>query len=195
MFSRKTVSLLLLFIFIITFILGWDCQETGTSRDFNGGFEVKSPSKDEPAGWLATRIPQTKDFVEFVWDSTEYHSGTHSVSIAINSGHPQDTIAYNWTRTFADFAIGNKYSISGWIKAKDLKRTAWIVVQCWDADHKIIGFATSQRTHTVKGTTDWTQLKYDFTVPDGTIEVRVRAGISSPGNNGGKVWFDDIEVE
>lgn len=195
MFNVKNASLLLLFIFFITFIFSWGCQGTGTANDFNGGFEVKSPLRNEPAGWFATRVPQTKDFVTFVCDSREYHSGSHSVSIAIDSSHPQDVIAYNWTRTFADFTIGKKYSLSGWIKTKNLKRTAWIVVQCWDADRKIIGFATNQRSHPVLGTTGWTQVKYEFTVPDGTIEVRIRAGIASPQNNDGKVWFDDIKIE
>lgn len=144
---------------------------------------------------VGTLVHQTKDYVAFAWDPAEYNSGSHSVSIAIDSGHPQDVIAYNWTRTFADFAAGKKYSIRGWIKAKNLKRTSWIVVQCRDANHKIIGFATNQRTHPVLGTTDWSLVKSDFTVPDGTIEVRVRAVISSPGNNDGKVWFDDIKIE
>jgi len=31
-------------------------------------------------------------------------------------------------------------------------------------------------------------------VPDGTIDVIFRAGIASPENKGGKVWFDDIQA-
>ena len=38
-------------------------------------------------------------------------------------------------------------------------------------------------------------LKTDFTVPEDTKEVRIRIGISSPENNGGQVWFDDIKIE
>ena len=164
-------------------------------NNFNGSFEIKSLLQNEPVGWVATRVPQTKDFVVFNWDSTEYHSGSYSISIAIDSAHSQDLIAYNWTRTFKDFTIGNKYMISGWIKTIKLKETAWIVVQCWDENQKIINFSSNQYSHPVQGTTDWTLVKTDFTVPDGTKEVRIRAGIASPENNGGKVWFDDIKIE
>ena len=195
MFNIHSAFLPFLFITCITSVFLLGCQDTGTSGYFNGDFEMKSPLKNEPAGWFATRVPQTKDFVTFAWDSTVYHSGSRSVSIAIDSSHPQDVIAYNWTRTFDDFTPGRNYSIIGWIKTKNLKRSAWIIVQCWNADHKIIGFSTNQRTHPVLGTNDWTRVKYDFTVPDSTALVRVRAGIASPQNNGGKVWFDDIRIE
>ncbi len=164
-------------------------------KNFNGGFEIKSLLQNEPVSWFATRVSQTKDFVVFAWDSTEYHTGSHSVSIAIDSAHSQDIIAYNWTRTFDDFTIGKKYSLTGWIKTLNCKELAWIVVQCWDENYKMIGFSTTQQTYQIKGTTNWTEVKTDFTVPEGTKEVRIRAGIASPKNNGGKVWFDDIKIE
>ena len=56
MFKMKNTYLLLLFIF------SWSCRGTDTVNDFNGGFEVKSPLRNEPSGWFATRVPQTKDF-------------------------------------------------------------------------------------------------------------------------------------
>ena len=69
------------------------------------------------------------------------------------------------------------------------------MVQCWDENNKMVGFFTTQRTYQIQGTTNWTEVKTDFTVPEGTKEVRIRAGITSPENNGGKVWFDDIKIE
>lgn len=195
MLNSKTVPLSILFVSCIISIFLWGCQGTKASHEFNGGFEIKSPSNNEPAGWFARPDPHTKEFVAFMWDSTEHHSGSHSVSIAIDSSHPKNLIAYNWTRTFDDFTIGKKYSVSGWIKTENLKKSAWIVVQCRDADHKVIGFASNQKTHPVQGTNGWTQIKYDFTVPDCTVEVRLRAGIASPQDNGGKVWFDDIRIK
>jgi hypothetical protein len=176
-------------------ILTLGCNIIVGQDNFNGGFETKSLFKSEPVGWYATRLPQTKDFVVFAWDSTEHHSGSYSVSISIDPKHPQDEIAYNWTRTLDDFTIGKKYSISGWIKTLNCKETAWIVVQCWDDNKKIIGFATNQHSHPVQGTTDWTLVKSELTVPEGTKEVRIRIGIASPKDNGGKVWFDDIKIE
>ena len=182
--------------FLIITLLLIGSQITMAQKNFNGGFEIKSLLQDEPVGWFATRVPQTKDFVVFGWDSTEHHSGSYSVSIAIDSTHSQDIIAYNWTRTYADFTVGKKYTLSGWIKTLNLKKPAWIVVQCWDDNYKkIISFSTTQREYQIQGTTNWTLVKTNFTVPEGTKEVRVRAGIASPENNGGKVWFDDIKIE
>jgi len=193
MLRRKSIFKNILFVFSLFAIISLvcSCQGINNQNNFDGGFEINP----EQNGWFATQVPQTKDFVKFAWDSTEHHSGKYSVSISIDSTHPQDVIAYNWTKTYDDFAVGKKYSISGWIKTLNCGETAWIVVQCWDAKNKIIGFTTNQNSHPVQGTTDWTLVKSDFTVPDGTKEVRIRIGIASPKDNGGKVWFDDIKIE
>lgn len=180
---------------LISTLLMLGCQTNSVQNNFNGGFEVNPEQYGNPDGWFATRVPQTIEYVHFAWDSTEHHIGSYSVSIAIDSTHPQDLIAYNWTRIFADFKVDKQYSISGWIKTLNLNETAWIVVQCWDENQKIIGFSSNQYSQPVQGTTDWTLVKTDFTVPDGTKEVRIRAGIASPKNIGGKVWFDDIKIE
>ncbi len=180
---------------LISVLILFACQSNRVPNIINGDFEVNPEQYGNPNSWFATRLPQTKEFVHFAWDSTEHHSGSYSVSIAIDSTHPQDQIAYNWTCTFTDFIIDKPYSISGWIKTMNLTETAWIVVQCWDENQKMIGFSTNQNSIAVQGTTDWTLVKTDFTVPDGTKEVRIRAGIASPKNNGGKVWFDDIKIE
>ena len=197
MLNKKCIVPKFLFssIFLTILISIFGCQNTSEQNNFNSDFEVNPEQYGNPNAWFATRIPQTKEYVHFAWDSTEHHSGSYSVSIAIDSTHSQDLIAYNWTRTFADFIIDKQYSISGWIKTMNLNETAWIVVQCWNAEKKMIGFATTQNSHPVQGTTDWTLVKTDFTVPDGTKEVRIRAGIASLKNNGGKVWFDDIKIE
>jgi hypothetical protein len=44
------------------------------------------------------------------------------------------------------------------------------------------------------GTSDWRQVGTVFTVPPGTAEVTIRAGICTPENRGGRVWFDDLAV-
>lgn len=58
----------------------------------------------------------------------------------------------------------------------------------------MLGFATTQKDHPITGTSDWTQVGTVFTVPAGTGEVRIRAGIATPENNGGQAWFDDLRV-
>ena len=187
-----SISMLLLLTGLLV-VLG--CQSKSAGSDLNGGFEINPDQYGNPNSWFATRIPKTSEYVKFEWDSTMSHSGSFSVSLAIDSTHPQDQIAYNWTRLVDNFKIGEEYTISGWIKTEDLTQTAWIVIQCWDANRNLIGFATNQNSQPVKGTSDWTLVETDFTVPDGTEQVRIRAGIASPINNGGKVWFDDISIE
>ena len=187
------------FVFILSLIvtLGLDigCRGTNNTSNFNGGFEIKKGNLNEPQGWNATRVSQTKDYVIFSWDAAVKHSGEHSVSISIDSTHPNEIIDYNWVRSFPDFKINKKYSISGWIKTLNLKTTAFLVVQCWKDNKNMAAFFTNEGKQPVTGTTDWKLVKYDFTVPEGTKEVLIRAGIAAPDNNGGKVWFDDIKIE
>ncbi|MFA7418620.1 MAG: carbohydrate binding domain-containing protein [Melioribacteraceae bacterium] len=193
--SKNGLSKLLKQSFMLTIVMIASCQFTSGQDKFNGGFETKSVFNNDPVSWFATRVPQTKDFVVFARDSTEHHNGSYSVSIEINAKHPEDKIAYNWTRAFEEFKIAHKYELSGWIKTKDLKESAWIVVQFWGENQKWLGMNTNQSMQPVKRTTDWTLVRYDFTVPEGTKEVRIRAGIAAPIDNGGKVWFDDIKIE
>ena len=140
-------------------------------------------------------MPHTKQYVAFTWDQHEVHSGQRSVSITIQDAHPDEMIAYNWTRAIDGCVPGGTYELTGWIKCKSLTETAWIVVQCWDDTlQKMLNFATTQRDYPVLGSSDWTRVGLAFEVPSGTREVRIRAGIATPDNRGGQVWFDDIEV-
>jgi hypothetical protein len=140
-------------------------------------------------------LPHTKEFVTFKWDDDVVHSGKCSVSIAIAASHPDEAIHYNWTKVVPACQVGKSYELSGWVRAENLTSPAFIVAQCWDgAKSKMLGFATTQRDYPVTGTSDWTQVATVFTVPDGTGEVRIRAGMSAPENRGGRVWFDDIRV-
>ena len=197
MFEKKIFLTRYFFILfpLIGVLIMFGCQSNSGPNIINGDFEAAPEQYGNPNSWFATRVPQTKEYVNFAWDSKEHHSGSYSVSIAIDSTHPQDEIAYNWTCTLTDFIIDKQYLISGWIKTRNLNQTAWIVVQCLNAEKKMIGYATTQRDYQIKGINDWTLAKTNFTVPEGTKEVRIRMGISSPKNNGGEVWFDDIKFE
>lgn len=189
----KRISFWILpFLLAITTLLGFQSKDSQDS--FNGGFELLSSQKGEPSGWYATRLPQTNAFTHFEVDSLIKHQGKYSVSIAIDPNHPQDEIAYNWTRVYEDFTVGKEYTISGWMKTEDLKSPGFIVIQSWDEKQDMIGFATTQADFPIKGTSDWTYAEKDFTIPEGTKELRVRVGIATPINRGGKVWFDDIKI-
>jgi hypothetical protein len=91
--------------------------------------------------------------------------------------------------------VGKSYELSGWVRAESLSGPAWIVVQCWnDAKDEMLAFATTQKDYPIMGTSDWAQVKTVFNVAAGTAEVRIRAGIATPENRGGRVWFDDLRI-
>lgn len=193
--SNKLRYLFLIAVLPI-FMINLGCNLGLLNSSLNGGFEIKKGNVNEPLGWFATRVPQTSNFVKFDWDSTVKHSGSYSVSISIDSSHPNEIMDYNWAHSFPGFEINKKYSISGWIKTINVKTTPFLVVQCWsDNYNKLIGFFTNEGKQPVTGTTDWKFVQYDFKVPEGTKRVLVRAGLAAPDNNGGKVWFDDIKIE
>lgn len=171
------------------------CSQSNNQSNFNGDFETKSFYNDTPADWYPTIIQRTKDFVVYGWDDKIKHSGDHSVSIKIIQNHPEDKIAYNWMTSFKDFKINQKYTLTGWTKTENLKSTPFFYIQCLDENNSITGFFTTEKSYHLVGTHDWSQVKLDFTIPDKTNEVLVRLGITAPENNGGQVWFDDIEIE
>ncbi|HPF71255.1 MAG TPA: carbohydrate binding domain-containing protein [Candidatus Krumholzibacteria bacterium] len=160
-----------------------------------GDFEKHSPLERSPGDWYPTVVPRTEAYVDFSWDDKVAHGGKRSVSIAVDKDHPEDVIAYNWTSTVAGCEAGRRYELSGWVRAENLASPAWIVVQCWnDKRDTMLGFATTQKDYPVAGTTDWTEVGTTFVVPEGTAEVRVRAGAMAPANRGGRAWFDDLAI-
>ncbi|MBD3220987.1 hypothetical protein GF314_07060 [bacterium] len=170
------------------------CSEQ-PDRLVGGGFESQSEFQKTPGDWYPTVVPHTREFVDFEWDDQVAHAGDRSVSIAIDLDHPDEEIAYNWTKAVPGCEEGETYELSGWVKTEGLSGPAWICIQCWDeAKSEMLGFSTTQGDYPVTGTTDWTQVGTVFTVPASTAEVRVRAGIATPDNRGGRVWFDDLSI-
>lgn len=160
--------------------------------DFNGGFET---GEERPQGWLEAFLPDLAQHVAFEWDDGVHRSGQRSVSVAIKESHPPVQAAYNWTTTVPEFERGAIYELRGWVKAENLGDSAWIAVQCWGKkEKKMLAFATTYGNVTVKGASDWTEVSVMFQVPKKTKVVRIRAGIATNFNNGGKAWFDDIEI-
>ena len=171
----------------------------GCAREENllvsGDFERQTELQKSPNGWHPTVVPRLKDFVNFEWDDQVAYSGERSLSIAIDPAHPDDPVHYNWTAAVPACRAGGAYELSGWIKTENLAATAVIMVQFWNEEKSaMLGFATTQMDYPITGTSDWTQVGIVFTVAEGTAEVRVRAVVAAPDNNGGKAWFDDLRV-
>jgi len=159
----------------------------------NGGFEQRQDESDDPEAWFGTRIPQTAG--HFVLASSSVaHGGKRSVVVEIGDSHPDRKVAYNWTVEAKGWKAGETYELSGWVKTENVKHPAFIMAQFWDEDRRMIGGATTQTAHPVKGTTDWTRVSTRLKVPEGTAAVRIRAGLSSQDNRGAKAWLDDLSL-
>jgi hypothetical protein len=104
-----------------------------------GDFEPVSEFDGVPDGWSATHNPATADHVTFEWEREVSREGDRSISIAISEDHPETPIAYNWTRIVNGWEVGGTYELEGWIKARKLNETAWIVVQCWNLEYEESG--------------------------------------------------------
>jgi hypothetical protein len=160
------------------------------------GFESLSPLQKTPAGWHATEIEHTGKYVDFIWDSTTSYGGRMSVSIRIAEDHPDEVIAYNWHTTMMNWKPGIPYELSCMVKGAGLRETPWVCVQGWDESmSQMLYFATTQKDHKITGLFDWRRIGTVFTIPEATHRVIIRAGIAAPGDNGGQVWFDELQIQ
>ena len=171
------------------------CADRAPELVTEGDFEPLSAFEGVTSGWEATSVARTADYVEFIWDREVARTGDRSICIAISEDHPDEPIAYNWTRVVSGWKIRESYELSGWIRTDMLAETPWIVVQCWNLEYEeMVGFASTQSDHQLRGTNDWTRVHAEFEIPYGTEQIRLRAGIAAPDNRGGRVWFDGIEI-
>ena len=180
---------------ILLSLLGGSCSLGPNALD-NPGFEKIDAKSGLPDGWHPAHLVQTKDFVTFSSVEDTVHSGRRAVLLKIHPDHPKERVAYNWTRPISGLKSGTLYLLSAWVKTEDLKSTAFMMLQYWSGDEqpRILGGARTEGQFPVAGTTEWTHIATVFTVPEGVGHVQLRAGISSPDNIGGKVWFDSVEI-
>lgn len=159
----------------------------------NGGFEYKAIYKYDPLGWYTSQVPEMEDYVTFAWDDTAMHDGERSVSIEIMADHPDQHINHHWWAEVREYTIGETYELSGWVRTVRLKQPPMVVIQCWGKGAtEMLAMAGTQESYAITGNQNWTRVKAEVTIPEGTDKVVIRAGLAAPANAGGKVWFDDI---
>jgi len=162
----------------------------------NGGFEQGGATAEEPSTWRRTRAGIAQRHVTFSWDDEVAHSGERSVSIAIDDAHPNVEVNHNWNQHVTGFEPGARYLVSAWVKGENLKETAFFVVQCWNYQmSEVLRVASNQQGDEVIGTTDWIRIETTLEVPQKTGRMVVLAGLASPENRGGRVWFDDVAIQ
>ena len=190
----RNASLFLAAIAIAGLVPLTGCGES-RGRALSDGSGPDAPRLESLETWTATAVARTAKHVGFTWDERVTHGGERSVSIAIADSHPDEVIAYNWYGAMHGYEVGASYELSGWVKCENLNDTMWICVQCWnDGRNEMLEFASTQADYRITGTSDWTRVMTVFTVPPGTADVCVRAGIAAPGCRGGRAWFDDFSI-
>ena len=182
-------------ILILSPVLSASCS-LGPNAVENQGFESINSDSGLPDGWHPAHLARTKDFVSFSSTEEAAHSGRRAASLEIHQDHPEERVDYNWTRPIDGLKPGKPYLLSAWMKTENLKSPAFMMLQYWSEGEqpKMLGGARTETGFPVLGTTDWTHVATVFSVPEGVGQARIRAGISSKDNIGGKVWFDSIEI-
>jgi len=186
---KRTIYFLVTVILIALFE---SCSSSSVRDGINGGFESDYDGEN-PDGWFANDLPQTKKYAELSIDNSTAHTGDQSILISISNNHPANKTFYNWIRRVDSIKEEGIYELQGWIKTEGIKNSPFIDVQCWN-NTKMIGTASTSQNYSITGTKNWQHVKTIFSVPKGTSKILIRAGITSTENKGGKVWFDDIKI-
>lgn len=171
------------------------CSSSKLSDKLNGGFENYDLTDRDLDGWTTNNLPQTKKYADLSIDKSVVHSGHNSVYISISKDHPQINTVYNWVRRVNGLE-GRENELSGWLKTKEIKISPYFEVECWnEKEDKMIGNASTKKTFSISGTKNWQRAKIIFQIPKGTTKIFIKAGIQSSENEGGKVWFDDLQLK
>ena len=154
----------------------------------NPGFE--STAFSLPPNWNIRNDAQTHGFATFVWDSLVQHSGKRSVSITIDSLHPQDFLCFSWKQQLPhtlELTTG-RYEFGGWLKATSQIRNGGIAATVVGSE----GGAFSEIASTPNGVSDWVFARETFRVAGSVNSVVLEAVICNPRNEDTQVWFDDL---
>lgn len=188
--NLKLIRTNLLLLGLLTFT---SCTSLTTNGLVNEGFENVSNGTN-PVGWVANNLNLSKKDAELSVDNSISHSGDRSIFIFISDHHPPNMIIYNWFKRVDGLQPGWIYELDGWIKTEKIKYSPFIEIQFWNK-LKMVGTASTLQGFSIIGTGDWEPIKKIVTVPNGTVKVLLRVGLQSSGNNGGRVWFDDIQIK
>lgn len=169
------------------------CASAPPSVVKNG--EVEFSKDGAPLGWAPFAPAGAEQYAKMEWDLDEHRNGTHAVSIEILRTQPQQLSVYMWQGHLEGFKTNTWYELESYVKAKNLRETAWVEIQCWNRDgKKILATYNSRKTSQILDKREWEQVKFRFRVPRGTASVVVRACVNGQTNQGGKVSFDDFKL-
>ncbi|MGD9897680.1 MAG: carbohydrate binding domain-containing protein [Calditrichaceae bacterium] len=199
---KLPIFLILLYAASLLFTCSEENINRNASDDFhpfqlvyNGGFEDHSLMKQIPSRWFKPHSNTVQDHAIYHWDNQIFHTGDRSVSIEIPVTHQEIPASYYWSQTLNNFQPGHTYKLRAWVKTKNLNRSAWIKIMFPDKfHHSFVLSASTAESSQLTGTSDWKEIILIFTIPPGTRRILLKTGLDAIGNDGGKVWFDDIQI-
>lgn len=155
----------------------------------NGGFE--QPIKDYNETYFGWRV-SSPDKLTVKLDPTQKHGESRSLRLSFN-GYAEPTL-YAVTQLIT-VQPSAKYQLTFWVRIEELKSGGTPALEIYNAndDQNIV---TGESFPT--GTTDWQQIKLEFTAPPnaeavGLRTVRAFCGVNCP--IFGTIWYDDFKLE
>jgi len=159
----------------------------------NGGFEELSG--DRPARWdvfVAPYPAQADDDVEppAARSSQEAAEGNYAVMLHNPQAYPSEPYN-NWSQNVVGDYGGKTLTLTGHVRTEDAEAGAGLWVQCWRKNPlRVVAIANTATGYPLYGTTPWTPVEAELTVPEGTELLTVRCVLKGSG----KAWFDEIAL-
>lgn len=169
------------------------CSTVTTHNSMFESFETITDGKN-PDGWVTNNLNLKKDASELSVDNSVSHNGKKSIMISISNLHKPTSTIYNWIKRVDGIQAGITYEFTGWIKTENIKYSPFLEIQFWN-NTKMIGLVNSKKDFSVISTKNWEPFKKIVFVPQGTDRILLKTAVQSRGNEGGRVWFDDILIK
>lgn len=153
----------------------------------NGDFEGPVTAKG-PTGWFKAISPKG---VETMRVDVQEIPRRGNVAFMELTG-VEIKAANNWAQRVLTIPVGATVRVAADVKTQDVPaNTGFAMVQCWDANERLISGASSQSVEQIGGTEDWKRVSFEFIVPSGTEAMILRCGLAGPG----KIWFDNVSMK
>lgn len=178
---------------LLFYLILLSCSSVTTHDSMFESFETISDGKN-PDGWVANNLNLKKEVAELSVDNSVSHSGKRSIMISISNLHKPTSTIYNWIKRVDGIQAGITYEFTGWVKIENIKYSPFLEIQFWNKT-KMIGIENSMKEFSVTGVSNWEPIKKIILVPEGTNRILLKTAVQSRGNEGGRVWFDDIQIK
>lgn len=155
----------------------------------NGSFE--EPFAESNSVYFGWRVART-DKIEVKFDPTQKREGNRSLRVSF-SGYSEPTLIT--ANQYVTVEPSANYRLTFWVRTENLKSGGTPMLEIYNAnDDKIL---VSSEPFPA-GTSDWQQVKLDFTAPVNAQAVGIRTVRSFCGINCpiiGTLWYDDFKLE